>query len=108
MIEDGRLESRYISYQNNRLHSKLYIADEAVTIGSSNFSFAGMRHQLEANARFQHQKEPKRYREVKQLAENYWKLADNYNLDLLDLLNQLLRVVTWQEALGRMAGAAKA
>ncbi len=104
MLKAGRLQSRYVADEHKKLHSKIYVGDEAVTLGSSNFSFTGMRKQLEANARFHHQKEPKRYREAQQLAENYWALGDDYNGYLLDLLEQLLKVATWQEALGRACG----
>lgn len=104
MIKEGRLQSRYVSDEQRKLHSKIYVGEEAVTLGSSNFSFTGMRKQLEANARFHHQKEPKRYREAQHLAENYWALGDDYNGYLLDLLQQLLKVATWQEALGRACG----
>ena len=104
MLESGRLQSRYIADTQRKLHSKIYLADEAVTLGSSNFSYTGMRKQLEANARFHHQKEPKRYREAQQLANNFWNLGEDYNTDLIALLNQLLQVVSWQEALGRACG----
>ncbi|MFO7983891.1 MAG: SNF2-related protein [Desulfuromonadales bacterium] len=104
MLKSGRLRSRYVADEHRKLHSKIYVGDEAVTLGSSNFSFTGMRKQLEANARFHHQKEPKRYREARHLAENYWELGDDYDGHLLDLLEQLLKVVTWQEALGRACG----
>ena len=104
MLKEGRLQSRYVADDQRKLHSKIYVGDEAVTLGSSNFSFTGMRKQLEANARFHRQKEPKRYREAQQLAENYWSLGDNYHGHLLDLLEQLLKVASWQEALGRACG----
>jgi hypothetical protein len=104
MLEQNRLHSRYIADDRRKLHSKIYVGDEAVTLGSSNFSYTGMQRQLEANARFHHQKEPKRYREAQQIAENYWTLGEDYNDYLLDLLHDLLSVVSWQEALGRACG----
>ncbi len=104
MIESGRLQSRYIKDDHRKLHSKIYVADEAITLGSSNFSYTGMQRQLETNTRFHVQKEPKRYREALQIADNYWSLGENYNGYLLDLLKQLLSVVSWQEALGRACG----
>ncbi|MBN2428269.1 MAG: helicase [Deltaproteobacteria bacterium] len=104
MIESGRLQSRFIKDEKRKLHSKIFVADEAVTLGSSNFSYTGMQRQLEANARFQIQKEPKRYREACNIANNYWELGEDYNPYLMDLLNQLLKVVSWQEALGRACG----
>jgi len=104
MLEKGRIISRYISDRKNKLHAKIFITDVSATLGSSNFSFTGFRRQLEANVRFDVQKEPKRYREVKQIADNYWSLGEDYNRELLKLLHQLLRVVSWQEALGRACG----
>ena len=104
MLEKGRIISRYIPDRKNTLHAKIFITDVSATLGSSNFSFTGFRRQLEANVRFDAQKEPKRYREVKQIAENYWSLGEDYNRELLKLLHQLLRVVSWQEALGRACG----
>jgi superfamily II DNA or RNA helicase len=104
MLEKKRIISRYIPDQNHKLHAKIYITDSSASVGSSNFSFTGFRRQLEANVRFDVQKEPKRYKEVKLVAENYWSLGEEYNQDLLDLLKQLLRVVSWQEALGRACG----
>jgi superfamily II DNA or RNA helicase len=104
MLESERLQSRYIPDQNRKLHSKIYLADEAATLGSSNFSYTGLRRQLEANARFHHQKEPKRYRETEQIANNFWTLGEDYNSELIDLLKKLLQVVSWQEALGRACG----
>ncbi len=104
MLEKDRIVSRYISDRKNKLHAKIFITDSSAILGSSNFSFTGFRRQLEANVRFDSQKEPKRYREVKQIAENYWSLGEDYNRELLKLLDQLLRVVSWQEALGRACG----
>ena len=45
MLKAGRLQSRYIADEQRKLHSKIYVGDEAVTLGSSNFSFTGMRKQ---------------------------------------------------------------
>ncbi len=104
MIRAGRLDCKFIADSRSRLHSKIFLGCEAVTLGSSNFSLSGMQRQLEANVRFQLPKEENRYREAKLLAENYWSLGKDYNQSLLDLLEQLLRVVTWQEALGRACG----
>jgi len=70
MLEKRRIISRYISDPNHKLHAKIYITDFSASVGSSNFSFTGFRRQLEANVRFDIQKEPKRYKEVKLVAEN--------------------------------------
>lgn len=104
MIESGRIVCRYIPDEKNKLHAKIFLAESAATLGSSNFSFTGLRRQLEANVRFDAQKERKRYREVEQIARNYWRLGEDYTQDLLDLLQQLIQVVSWEEALGRACG----
>ncbi|MBU0944747.1 MAG: helicase [Proteobacteria bacterium] len=101
MIRGGRVESRYIPDQRHKLHAKIYVADGAITLGSSNFSFNGQKNQLEANARFDATADKKRYNEVWQIAKNYWELGEDYNQELLGLLEMLLSVVSWQEALGR-------
>lgn len=85
----------------HRLHAKIFVGDEAATVGSSNFTEPGMRSQLEANARFSLTKDSKRYRELKQIAENYWELGRDYNDQLIALLERLLRLVPWREALAR-------
>jgi len=104
MLEKGRIVSRYIADRKNTLHAKIFITDVSASLGSSNFSFTGFRRQLEANVRFDRKKEPKRYREVRQIADNYWSLGEDYNQHLLKLLNQLLQAVSWEEALGRACG----
>lgn len=104
MIESGRIVCRYIPDEKNKLHAKIFVAESAATLGSSNFSFTGLRRQLEANVRFDSQKEPKRYREIEQIARNYWRLGEDYTQDLLALLQQLLQVVSWEEVLGRACG----
>lgn len=104
MVEQGRVVCRYIPDEQNKLHAKIFLTESAATLGSSNFSFTGFRKQLEANVRFDAQKEPKRYGEVQQIAKNYWELGEDYTQKLLDLLHQLLQVVSWEEALGRACG----
>ena len=104
MIRSGRIESRYIPDQKNKLHAKIYVSDVAITVGSSNFSFTGQRTQIEANARFEAAHGKKRYREARQIAENYWELGELYDQYLLELLEGLLKVVSWEEALGRACG----
>jgi superfamily II DNA or RNA helicase len=100
-MESGQVRVRYLDAPGRMLHAKLYCGDDAVTLGSSNFTRAGMATQFEANVRFRRDKDSRRYREVRQIAENYWSLGTDYTAELLDLLHQLLRVVGWQEALAR-------
>ena len=100
LLKSGQLETRYMP-GGKRLHAKIYVGDEAVTLGSSNFTEPGMRFQLEANARFTRNKEAKRYAEAISIAENFWSLGANYNDQLIALLEKLLKVVDWTEALAR-------
>jgi hypothetical protein len=83
------------------MHAKLYIGEDAATIGSSNFTGAGLIHQLEANARFDRRIEATRYFELVQITSNYWEAANPCGSQLIELLRTLLQVVTWREALAR-------
>ncbi len=101
LIRTGRVKVRYLDETYRRLHAKIYAADRAVTLGSSNFSEAGLRRQLEVNARFTREGDRRRYREARALAEEIWRLGRDYREDLIALLEKLLRAVTWQEALAK-------
>lgn len=100
-LKSGQVQARYLAGSDSRLHAKIYVGDQAATLGSSNFTRPGLERQLEANARFSREKEPKRYAELVTIAENYWQLGRDYRQELIDLLEALLRVVPWQEALAR-------
>src|SRR5205085_11412818 len=68
------------------------------------FSKNGITKQQEANIRVAasgDSKEEYQYKETKLLAENFYDLGEDYNEKLIDLLNKLLKDVTWQEALAR-------
>ncbi len=79
------------------LHAKMYLADEAVALGSSNFSHAGFARMLEANVRFA-ARETARCREVRQTAENFWERGRPFNEGLTALLEDLLRATSFEEA----------
>lgn len=98
LLRQGRVRVRFV--KRLRLHAKIYCAQSAVTLGSSNFSDSGLRHQLEANARFE-ASEVRRFAEVWQLAERYWENGDEFNDRLIALLEKLLKLVQWDEALAR-------
>jgi superfamily II DNA or RNA helicase len=100
LIEAGRVQPRAVPGPT-RLHAKLYIGEEAATVGSSNFTGAGLIRQLEANARFDRRTDGSRYHELVQIAANYWSVAEPCADQLIELLRTLLQVVTWQEALAR-------
>jgi len=100
-LERGEVEARYLGDSGTRLHAKIYRGDLAVTLGSSNFTQPGLVSQLEANVRFTATYDKARFREASAIAENYWSSGTPYTKELIDLLNSMLRWVTWQEALAR-------
>jgi hypothetical protein len=100
IVKQGRVEARVLDSTRTRLHAKIFLADDAVTLGSSNFTPPGLEYQWEANVRFSSH-ERSRYAEARAIAENYWSAARDATSDLLALLESLLRVVTWEEALAR-------
>jgi hypothetical protein len=83
------------------LHAKIYISDNAATVGSSNYTHNGMVRQLEANARFEKAGEKERYTELVSVAENLWSHGMPWEEQFRRLLLDLLQVVGWQEALAR-------
>lgn len=99
MLNTGRIEARISADATRPVHAKIYQSEEAISLGSSNFSHLGFYSQTEANVRFSKQEEPERYGEARQVAEHIWTLGATY--DLKSLLEKLLRTVTWQEALAR-------
>ena len=91
----------------NGLHAKIYLGENHVILGSSNFTMKGLKVAHEANARFaaagEDPEEQRRYAETRQLAEYFWAKATDCNALIVKLLKQLLSWVTWQEALARAA-----
>ncbi|MBA4057074.1 MAG: helicase, partial [Marivirga sp.] len=89
---------------SDKIHAKIYVTAEHASIGSSNFSTNGLVKQTEANARFGHNEDEfnkLKYERIKCIAENFYKTSHDYNEGILQLLQQLLKVVTWPEALAR-------
>ena len=99
-LKGGLFSARFI-HGSHRLHAKIFVGGNAATVGSSNFTRNGLGEQYEANARFDATHEPKRYRELVAIAENYWAAGESWDDELQQLLHQLLRVVSWEEALAR-------
>jgi superfamily II DNA or RNA helicase len=103
-LRSGRLRARYVARSAWRLHAKLFIGDAAASLGSSNFTRAGFHHQLEANTRFEagrRGEERRRFDETVQIAEQIWDLGRDFNERLIELLEALLQVVGWRDALAR-------
>lgn len=100
---DGRVHARaVVGYP--RLHAKLFVGDAAASVGSSNLTASGLESQLEVNARFDRTDDPDRYAELRQIADNLWDVGRDWTDELLTLLDGLLQVVGWREALGRACG----
>lgn len=99
-LDEGRVSVRFV-HGASRLHAKIYVSDSAATVGSSNFTGAGLVTQLEANARFDRRSDRVRYDELADVANNLWAVGEQWDTEFRDLLESLLRVVTWQEALAR-------
>lgn len=81
------------------LHAKIFVGEQAATVGSSNFTHAGLVSNLEMNARFDVAIEPGRYEELADAAERLWDVGTDWTAELRSLLEALLRVAPWQEAL---------
>lgn len=101
LLERGGVEVRRSG--DGLVHAKVYVSDRAVVIGSSNFSRAGLSQQHEGNVRLTQGESPW-FGEARQLAEAIWVTGQDYRQGLIDLLRELLSVVTWEEALARACG----
>lgn len=99
-IAEQRLEVRFVDGTPG-LHAKVYVGDEAATLGSSNFTHSGLSTQVETNARFTRLEDSKRFEELRQIGGNLWDLGEDWTDQFRQLLEDLLKVVTWREALAR-------
>ncbi len=100
LLDRNRLVVRLSPTHEHRLHAKVYVTDRVAMLGSSNFSRGGLERLLEANARFERKAERARYEEAVLLAEALWESAEPY-AGFRELLESLLRPVSWREALAR-------
>jgi len=100
-IKQGRVEVRI--HKERFLHAKAYITSKAAIFGSSNFSKPGLVDSRELNGRFQVNTES--YDTILEFFEGCWDRSDDYNHQLLELLETLLKNSTWQDALARGCAA---
>lgn len=98
LIEKIRYGKVSFFYRSN-LHAKVYKGDGAAMLGSSNFSEAGMKRQYEANVRREFGEEG--FLEIADIADFYRNGATAWNEEIIRLLEELLRMINWQEALSR-------
>lgn len=99
-IDKGKIEFRY----KDKLHAKIYVGNDSAVLGSSNFSKNGLNYQEEANIRINKnsgQTEKEQYEAIKLIAESYYEEATSYNDKMKELLMELIKEVTWEEALAR-------
>lgn len=100
-IERGLIEFKF----RDKLHAKLYVGDEFAILGSSNFSKNGLTTQQEANIRIKNSKdsllEKKQFDSIKLIAESYYDEALSYDAKIIELLKELIKEVSWEEALAR-------
>lgn len=95
-IHSGKIEIKFY----DKLHSKIYVGNETAMIGSANFSNNGLLKQTESNYRTLKIEDETRYLGIKNLANNYFKLAEPYP-HIVDLLKNLIAEVDWKDALAR-------
>ena len=79
-----------------RLHAKIIAGAEGAAAGSANFSRAGLRHNIEYMD-FQRPGQPE-YEDRCQKAEQFWRYGASWKKEAIEILSQLLRFVTPQEA----------
>lgn len=99
-ITAGRVTVRFV-HGARLLHAKVYVGDTAATVGSSNFTAAGLGTQTEANTRFTTTDDPDRYRGLAAVGDNLWAYGQPWTRQLQTLLEDLLQVVGWEDALAR-------
>lgn len=97
LVKNGTIEFRIL----DNLHAKIYVGEQYSVIGSSNFSYTGLRYQLEGNFRVSKHKSDFDYIQQYKLADQYFDKGKTYNQRIIELLERLLRVVSWKEALAR-------
>lgn len=97
-IENGEIEIR-INSANKPLHAKICGTDFTVVTGSSNFTRPGLSTQREFNVRFSKEEDVSRYRGTFSFIDGCFKQSEDYKLELLELLDRLIRKTSWQEAL---------
>lgn len=94
-IEEGNITFHI----HPNLHGKVYVGEQHLLTGSSNFSHSGLETQAEVNVRYG--KGNAEYDELKGIAEYYLSQSKAFNDKMLELLNRLLQFVDWDEALAR-------
>ncbi|MGK8235795.1 phospholipase D family protein [Roseovarius sp. MS2] len=98
-IFDAGLARERFGRSHAMLHSKLYVSDSGALAGSANFSYGGLRRNLEYVDDLQ--PFPDLAKTRRQVAEDFWTLGTDWTDQALDVLRALLRPVSAEEALAR-------
>lgn len=75
LLKQGTVTVRFL----DRLHAKIYIGDDYATLGSSNFSINGLKHQQEANIRVSrnaNRTEASQYAAFVQMAQYFFQMGN--------------------------------
>lgn len=87
------------------LHAKIYVGETHSIFGSPNFSENGLIKQIEASIRVcknaDEAYERFLYENFSLIAGNFYRQGESYQGGILKLLEHLLKITTWQEALAR-------
>jgi hypothetical protein len=97
-LESGIIEVR-LADDAPRLHSKIYKTRASIMFGSSNFTYPGLHSNRELNQR--HPRPSTEYNELSKYMDSLWELGSDCSKFILELLNMLLKSVTWKESLAR-------
>jgi hypothetical protein len=81
------------------MHAKIFVGKGVLTTGSSNFSESGLYSNHEMNVRLNTSDDL--FEGARNIAERFWELGNPFNLT--ELLERLLKQVTWQEGIARAA-----
>ena len=90
------------------LHAKIYASKEVAIMGSSNFSKEGLTQLHETNIRVRADGSPSQSQQhaaLKKIADNFWEESRPIDDRILSLLERLVQVVDWEEALARAIAA---
>jgi hypothetical protein len=98
-IFDTDLARERFGRSHAMLHSKLYVSDSGALAGSANFSYGGLRRNLEYVDDLQ--PFPDLARTRRQVGEDFWTLGTDWTDQALAILRALLRPVSAEEALAR-------
>ena len=100
-VRRGNVNVRFPRANSPMMHSKIYVAQEASTLGSSNFTGAGFGKNIEGNVRFPNGVAKFWKKGLDQLAERHWEQGVDGTEKFIELLEKLQREVNWETALAR-------